>query len=202
LLLGVAALVRYARTGRGSRDYWFFASVLIAELLLYARWWDWSGDDDWGVRFLNPGVMLMCIPLAEFVSGRHWPRPVAAVALAGLAVQSLAVLVDPMAADYLIRHYPVQCAAVYQGDPAGMKHRVDIEDIRFNPRYSPLAVNWLLLRLLAHSPPALQNNSLEIERTGTPLYDALLASGWNPKTLQCDLFWSRLFSPRIEKGNP
>jgi hypothetical protein len=169
LLLGLAALVRYARSGRGSRDYWFFASVLISELLLYSRWWDWSGDDDWGVRFLNPGVMLMCIPAAEFLSGRRWPKPAAVLALAGLAVQSLAVLVDPMAADYLIRHYAIPRTAIYQGDPKGILNRVDIEDIRFNPRYAPLAVNWLLVRLLVHLPPQVETNPVERERTGTPL---------------------------------
>jgi hypothetical protein len=192
LVLGVAALIRYARTGQGTRDYWFFASVLISEALLYANWWDWSGDDAWGVRFLNPGVVLMCIPAAEFVSGARWPKLAATVALAGLVVQSLAVLVDPMAADYVIRHYPLPRAAVYQGDPAGIRNRIDLEDIRFNPRYSPLAVNWLLLRLLAHLPPAPQTNSKEIERTGMPLYDALLAGGWNPNTVECDLFWARM----------
>ena len=68
--------------------------------------------------------------------------------------------------------------------------------MRFNPRYSPLATNWLMLRLLVGHPPAPQNDRLEIERTGTPPYDALLASGWNPKSVECDLFWVRLLRGR------
>ncbi len=192
LLLGVAALVRFARTGRGSKDYWFFASVCISEILLYAKWWDWSGDDAWGIRFLNPGVMLMCIPAVEFVGGRRWPAPAAAVALAGLCVQSLAVFVDPLASDYVVRNFHLPRTAFYPGQAAGGVNRLDLDDVRFNPRYSPFATNWLMLRLLLKNPPALEKNPLEIQRTGTPLYDSLIASGWNPKSVECDLFWVRL----------
>ena len=196
LILGIVALVRYARGGRGSKDYWFFASVLISQILLYAKWWDWSGDDCWAIRFLNPGVMLMCIPCVELLCNFRWPKPVAALALAGLAVQSLAVLIDPIAADYLIRNRDLPHVALYPGQPLGRTNRVDIDDLRFNPRFSPLAVNWLLLRVLLQHPPALQSDPKEIERTGTPLYDSLIASGWNPKTVECDLFWVRLAKNR------
>ena len=192
LILGVAALVRFARTGRGSRDYWWFASVCVSEILLYARWWDWSGDDAWGIRFLNPGVMLMCIPAVEFLGGRRWPKPAAAVAIAGLCVQSLAVFVDPLASDYIVRNFHLPRTAYYPGQPAGGTNRLDLDDVRFNPRYSPFAANWLMLRLLLKLPPPLENNPLEIQRTGTPLYDSLIASGWNPKSVECDLFWVRL----------
>lgn len=191
LILGVVALFRFGRGGRGSRDYWFFASVLLSEILLYACWWDWSGDDCWGIRFLNPGVMLMCLPAVELLRGKRWPKFAGTVALAGLFVQSLAVLVDPMASDYVIRHYPMPRVAYYPGKPTGGMSRVDIDDLRFNPRYSPLAINWLMLRVLAGYPPANTSNSQETERTGTPLYYSLLTSGWDPKSVESDLFWVR-----------
>ncbi len=191
LLLGIAALVCLAKKGIGSRDYWFFASVLLSEILLYARWWDWSGDDCWGIRFLNPGVMLMCIPAAEFLGGERIPKFVAGIAFAGLCVQALAVLVDPIAADYLIRNRQLPHVALYPGQPLGGTNRVDINDLRFNPRFSPLAVNWLMLRVLVGAPPKPQTDPREIARTGTPLFDSLLASGWDPKSVESDLFWVR-----------
>jgi hypothetical protein len=196
LILGAIALVRYARGGRGSRDYWFFASVLGSEILFYSCWWDWSGDDCWAVRFLNPGVMLMSIPCVELLRGVRFPRWPAVVAVAGLAVQSLAVLADPMAADYVVRHFALPRVALYPGKATGGSNRIDVEDLRFNPRYSPLATNWLMLRILAGAPPAVQTDPREIERTGTPLYDALLAGGWDAKTVECDLFWARLLRGR------
>ena len=196
LLLGICAVVRFARKGPGSADYWFFASVLISEILVYARWWDWSGDDCWANRFLNPGVMLMCIPAVEFLGGRRWPKPAACLAIAGLCVQALAVFVDPIAADYAIRNRQMPRVALYPGQPIGGTDRVDIEDLRFNPRFSPLAVNWLMLRVLAGFTPAPQTDQREIARTGTPLFDSLIASGWDPATVQCDLFWVRLAKNR------
>jgi hypothetical protein len=42
-----------------------FAGVFVVELFFFATWWDWSGDDAWGVRFLIPGIMLMTIPAIE-----------------------------------------------------------------------------------------------------------------------------------------
>ena len=187
LILGLIALFR-----AGSRDYWFFASVLASEILLYSCWWDWSGDDCWAVRFLNPGVMLMCIPCVEFLKGRRFPRWPAAIALAGLTVQMFAVLVDPLASDYVVRHFALRRIALFTSAPSVDSNRIDIDDLRFNPRYSPLATNWLMLRVLLGHPPALQTDKLDIERTGTPLYNALIASGWNPRTVECDLFWVRL----------
>ena len=192
LLLGIYALVCFAKKGHGSKDYWFFASVLISEILLYSKWWDWSGDDCWAIRFLNPGVMLMCIPAVDLLGGLRWPKPAAAIALIGLCVQSLAVFVDPIAADYLIRNRPMPHASLYPGQPLGPTNRVDIDDLRFNPRFSPLAVNWLMLRILLGSTPKLQSDPREIARTGTPLFDSLIASGWDPTTVESDLFWVRL----------
>ncbi len=192
LLLGVAALVCFAKKGNGSKDYGFFAAVLIAQILFYSQWWDWSGDDCWAIRFLTPGVMLMCIPTVEFLGSRRWSTPVALVAFAGLSVQAFAVLVDPIAADYLIRNRQLPRVALYPGQPPGSANRLDIEDLRFNPRYSPLAVNFLMLRLLLGSAPALQTDPREIARTGTPLFDSLVASGWNPQSVESDLFWVRL----------
>ena len=192
LILGVIALIRYARTGRGSWDYWFFAAVLGSEILLYSCWWDWSGEDCWAVRFLNPGVMLMCIPCIELLRGVRFPRWPAVVALAGLSVQMLAVLVDPMASDYVVRNFTLQRMALFTGTPTASWNRVDIDDLRFNPRYSPLSTNWLMLRILAGHPPAIDTDILDMERTGTPLYNALIASGWDPRTVECDLFWARL----------
>jgi hypothetical protein len=194
LLLGIIALVRYARGGPGSRDYWFFAMVLVSETLLYSRWWDWSGEDCWAVRFLNPGVMLMSIPCVELLKGWRFPRWPALIAIAGLSVQMLAVLVDPLASNYVIRNFTLQRVALFTGKPTENMNRIDIDDLRFNPRYSPLAVNWLMLRILTGHPPLLQKDQKEIERTGTPLYDALMASGWDPRTVECDLFWVRLLT--------
>jgi hypothetical protein len=99
-----------------------------------------------------------------------------------------------LASNYVIRNFTLQRVALFTGKPTENMNRIDIDDLRFNPRYSPLAVNWLMLRILTGHPPLLQKDQKEIERTGTPLYDALMASGWDPRTVECDLFWVRLLT--------
>ncbi len=138
----------------------------------------------------------MCIPAAEMLRGLRWPRFALALAATGFAVQMLATVVDPMAADYAVRNYAMQRVALYPGQPTGGSNRVDMEDLRFNPRYSPLSTDWLMLRALVHRLPSQELNPREIARTGTPLYDALLAGGWDPGKVRCDLFWVSLAGGR------
>lgn len=67
--------------------------LFLAYLLLYAGWWDWSGDTCWGPRFLVPLLPLAVIPLALFPA-RRWFLPLVAIALiAGLAVNLPGALV-------------------------------------------------------------------------------------------------------------
>ena len=154
--------------------------MLLSEIALYSCWWDWSGDDCWAVRFLNPGVMLMCIPAAEMLRGIRWSRFASSVAIAGFAVQMLATIVDPsplttpsqLRYEQGSRFTPANLPA----EPIASTWRT----WRFNPRYSPLSTDWLMLRALVHRLPAREQNQREIARTGTPLYDALLAGGWGP----------------------
>ena len=49
-----------------------------------------------------------------------------------------------------------------------------------------------MIRVLFGHPPKIETDKLELERTGTPLYNALIDGGWDPRTVECDLFWVRL----------
>jgi hypothetical protein len=216
LIAGFVGLRRFANTTEGRQDALFFLSVFLTELLLYSKWWDWSGDDAWGVRFMLPGVMLMCLPAVELsrkspktaalssapleeiassfvVSGRvsaafgllKFRIVLTLVAGTGLVVQLLGVLISGLDYDLLVRQQTMERIALYQTPQT--TNRIDFDDIRFNPRYGQIAGNWLLLRLAAGFPPGLAN-AAEAERTGTPLYDALIRSGWHDRP-KLDLFW-------------
>ena len=65
-------------------DAWLFLGIFTAQILFYAKWWDWSGDDSWGARFLIPGLLLMCIPLVTVLHRRAVVIP---LVVAGIAVQ-------------------------------------------------------------------------------------------------------------------
>ena len=95
LLLGALGWKRFAQRAENRSDAWLFLGILIAQVLLFAKWWDWSSDDAWGVRFVIPGVLLMCIPLVTMVD-----RPLILAPVILIPVVCLGVLVQllPVAA--------------------------------------------------------------------------------------------------------
>jgi hypothetical protein len=125
--------------------------------------------------------MLMCIPMVELLDYR---KIVAATAIAGLAVQLSAVLVGGLDYILIVHKYDLRRQPLYVGGPPT---RIDVDDVRFNPRYGQLAGHWLLLRVLLGFPPR-PGRPAEVPESGTPLYDALLAAGW-PGTVHWDFIW-------------
>ena len=187
LILGFLGWIRFRARPALRRDALLFAAIFLSELLIYSKWWDWSSDDAWGVRFMIPAVVLMCIPAIEVLDRRILFTTVAA---AGLLVQLLAVL--PGGLDYLMlmRNEHSQRTALFVSG----QNRVDIEDIRFNPHYSQLAGNWILLRHLLHIPP--RPSQALIEKNGTPLYDALAPQEWS-HAAHWDLVWVRALPRKV-----
>ncbi len=182
LILGCLGWKRFRERLATRADALLFLAIFTAELVVYSQWWDWSSDDAWGVRFMIPGLVLMCIPAVEVLQHR-WL--VAAIASAGVAVQVLAVSVGGV--DYLVlvrAQHPQRQALFVSGQGP-----VDFEDIRFNPRYGQIAGNWILLRHLQHFPPRSSPPEL-IEKNGTPLYDTLPPSSWS-RAARWDFAWVR-----------
>jgi hypothetical protein len=185
LILGFFGWRRFFKRPELQSDAVLFAGIFVGELLLYSKWWDWSSDDAWGVRFLIPGVMLMCIPAVEILE-RRWLTGV--VAAAGVWVQLIAVLPGSLAYVLLLRTTHLEREALFVNG----RERVDIEDMRFDPNYSQIAGNWILMRHLLHVPPK-PSPSGTFAKTGTPLYDTLPPRVWQ-ETAQWDFIWTRFRS--------
>jgi hypothetical protein len=182
LILGFWGWRRFFRRPTVRLDAVLFLAIFVAELLLYSKWWDWSSDDAWGVRFMIPAVMLMCIPLIEVLERRFL---VGVVAVAGVWVQSIAVLVGGLDYVYLLRTAHLEREALFVSG----RDRVDIEDMRFNPTYSEIAGNWILVRHLLHIPPK-SSRTKSFETTGTPLFDTLPPGAW-AEAARWDFIWLR-----------
>jgi hypothetical protein len=187
LLLGVWGWKRFAHRAETSSDAWLFLGICSAQVLLYAKWWDWSSDDAWGIRFLIPGLLLMCIPMVTVVHRRAFVIPVVA---AGIAVQFLAVAVGGLDFLLLLRSLHPQRQALYVGG----SNRIDFEDIRFDPNYSQLEGNWILVRHLLHIPPK-PAKPQDAENVGTSLYDAIPPQDWNAAA-RWDFVWNLRRSTR------
>jgi len=187
LLLGAIGWNHFRQRSETRSDAWLFLAICVAQVLLYAKWWDWSSDDAWGNRFLVPGVLLMCIPMVEVLQRRML---VYGVAAAGLFVQLLAVSVGGLQYVLLLRSHAAQRQALYVDG----RNRVDFEDMRYSPNYSQLAGHWILLRHLLGYPPE-PESSQEGARIGTRLYDTLSPQDWDAAA-KWDLIWNVHRSPR------
>ncbi len=126
------------------------ATLLGAQLIVYGMWWDWSGDDAWGPRFLIPAIVVC----AAYVAAQRNlnVRAFYALCALGLVVHLPALLLGPHTGLMMV-HTKVPFRHNYQANST----LLDIEDLRFNPRYSPVSINFELLELKlvgAASPPA------------------------------------------------
>lgn len=181
LLLGVWGWKQFAHRAETSSDAWLFLGICVAQVLLYAKWWDWSSDDAWGNRFLIPGILLLCIPMVTVLHRRAFVIPVVA---AGVAVQLLAVTVGGLDFLVMLRSLHPQRQALYVGGD----DRIDFEDIRFDPNYSQIVGNWILLRYLLHMPPA-PGRPEDAAKVGTRLDDAVPPQAW-AATARWDFVWN------------
>lgn len=194
LLLGVWGWRAFAARTQLRSDAWLFLTICTAQVLLFAKWWDWSSDDAWGVRFLVPGVLLLCIPMVEILDRRAFVIPVVAI---GAGVQLLAVLVGPLNFVLLLRAQDFQREALYVGG----RERIDFEDMRFNPSYNQILGNWILLRYLLHVPPS-TGSAEEAAKSGTPLHDAIPPRAW-ASAATWDFIWNHRSSvQRTAEGVP
>ena len=183
LLLGLLGWKRFAQRVENRSDAWLFLGILIAQVFLFAKWWDWSSDDAWGVRFVVPGVLLMCIPMVTMIERRLILIPVVCV---GVLVQLLPVAAGSLDYVLLVRSQPFQRQALFVGG----KNRIDFEDIRFDPSYSQIAGTWIFVRYLIGLPPA-EGNPADAVQVGSKLSDAIPAQTWAGAA-----HWDFIWTPR------
>jgi hypothetical protein len=144
-----------------------------AQLLVYSKWWDWSGDDAWGPRFLVTAtvVCLAVVAASEYVHSRWF----ALLAVAGLIVQVPPLLIGP--------HNSLM--AVHLRNPTKvdpnthLRPPITLDDIRFNPQYSQITATFEML-LFKASDGRLEASSSFIKSFDPPL---------RPKEIPIDILW-------------
>jgi hypothetical protein len=170
LLLGLWGWKQFAHRDENASDAWLFLGICSAQILFYAKYWAWSADDSWGPRYVIPGVLLLCIPMVAVLHRRAVVIP---VVCAGVLVQLLAVTVGGLDFLMLLRASQPQREALWIGG----SNRIDFEDVWFNPNYSQIVGNWILLRYLLHIPPE-PGRPEDAAKVGIRLADAISPQDW------------------------
>jgi hypothetical protein len=179
LLLYVPAGLSLWRGSQQRRLVAWSAVLLIGQLLLYAKWWDWSGDDSWGPRYLVLSTMAaLVVVAASDWSATRWFAGLAAL---GVALQLPPALMGP-ATTIMYDHALKPVVLRDSGAPSP----VTLDDLRFNPAYSQVTntIELLLLRTLPGDRQWLQRTAW--------------LGGFNPplerRDLRFDVLWLRLGS--------
>jgi hypothetical protein len=145
--VGIAALWGYGRLWHRDRAMtWLTASILVANLLLHARFASWAGEGSWGPRYLVPFLPWLLLPAAELLDGarRAARRTVHALVVLGIVVQLGGSAIYFGSYMRELGEYPYQRDF---SDPLFMVRS------HFVPNHSPVVGHWRLLarnlRLLA-----------------------------------------------------
>ena len=174
LMLLYPAAVRKLWSDSARRRLVVWSLLLFgAQLLVYSKWWDWSGDDAWGPRFLVTAtvVCLAVVAASEYVHSRWF----ALLAVAGLIVQVPPLLIGP--------HNSLM--AVHLRNPTKvdpntrLRSPITLDDIRFNPQYSQITATFEML-LFKASDGRLEASSSFIKSFDPPL---------RPKKIPIDILW-------------
>lgn len=119
---------------RHRMEGWLLGLIVIAHLLLFARWYMWWGGFAWGPRFLVPLTPLLAITLAPLVEGvlTRGSLPVR-LALAALALLSTAVQVLGASVNFVL--YEVRLREIFPApevNPA-LYDPPALYDLRYSP---------------------------------------------------------------------
>lgn len=182
---------------RHQREGWLLGLIVIAHLLLFAKWYMWWGGFAWGPRFLVPLTPLLVITLAPLVEGvLAWGSLPAKLALAALALLSTAVQVLGVSVNFVL--YEVKLREIFPApevNPA-LYDPPALYDLRYSPilgqiqflsrKYSDLAwlgPDWMDLPVLVFTLGLILLSAVAIfwlTRQGNKALDSLFAIRHSP----------------------
>lgn len=148
-------------------------ALLGVQLLLYAKWWDWSGDDAWGPRFIVTAtiVCLIVVAASDYMHSRWF----AMLAVLGALMQIPPVLIGPHSSLMLVHlRKPMKTdTGTIDRSP------ITLDDMRFDPSYSQITATCELL-LFKASGGRLEASSSFLSSFDPPL---------RPEDVLIDVLW-------------
>jgi len=172
-VLYVAAARRQWHERARRRLVLWSAALLVIQLLFYSKWWDWSGDDAWGPRFLVTGTIfcLIVVAASDYLgSGRF-----IALAILGVLIELPAVLMGPHNSLMLLHSRQPMTTDL----STSVRRPITLDDIRFDPKYSQV-IDTIELLLFKVSNGRLEGSSSFLSSFDPPL---------RPDDIEIDVLW-------------
>jgi hypothetical protein len=157
-------------------------ALLCTQVIFFGCWWDWSGDDAWGPRFVILSTMAAQIVIAAspLASGMAFK----VLVLLGLLAQLPPVLMGPHTSLMLNHAAQPQKADIYLRS----RSPITLDDVRFHPRYSQVTATFELLGLKAFGARPSAHDQRLTGSSWLESFDPPLV----PTDLAWDLFWLHL----------
>ncbi len=154
--------------------------LLGAQLLMYSKWWDWSGDDAWGPRFLIPATMVcLAVVAASSYLRSTW---FVVLAAAGFLVQIPPVLIGPHSSLMVVHlHNPMKTDPITH-----LRSPITLDDMRFDPQFSQVTTTFEML-LFKISNGRLERATQFLSSFEPPL---------RPEDMPLDIVWLHLHRNR------
>jgi hypothetical protein len=148
-------------------------ALLVAQLLFYAKWWDWSGDDAWGPRFLVVATMvcLAVVAASDYITSLWFVT----LAMLGMLVELPGVLLGPNDSLMLVH----LLNPMKTDSETHLRTPITLDDMRFDPQYTQVTATCELLLF------KLSGGRLEASSSYLASFDPRL----RPAEIEIDILW-------------
>ncbi len=172
--------------------------LFLCQVLFYAKWWDWSGDHSWGVRFLVlSSVVGQLVVVASAFGSNRLLYPLVG---AGFLVQLPAILMGPHTSLILSQKYLEEGCEIR----GTCESPVSLDDIHFDARLGqvPASFELLFYKLTGHvvgNDSVYRTRSSNGSITPKPSWLGRFRPPPEHSRLNWDIFWLGLSRKTPEK---
>lgn len=159
-------------------------AIALVNLLIFARFSGWSGDQAWGPRYMLIALPLLVLIAAPVLSGTPWRAAAATAGCIGVVIATFGIVVNPLT-------WFGRAAAEF-----GTEWREDvgqiafIHEIHFSPASSQPVAHARLLPEAARSTAAFIDDPNGTDGRWSPLPARVdYRMGWHTNPVQLDAWW-------------
>jgi hypothetical protein len=170
-----------------------FLAIAVTNLLIFARFSGWSGDQAWGPRYMLIALPLFILTVAPVISGIAWRSAVATAGCIGVLVTTVGIAVNPLS---WFGRAAAEFGTEWRDDVGAQAH---IHEIHFGPASSQPVAHARLLPEAADSTARFIDDPAGADGRWAPLpmrVDERM--GWHAETVQLDMWWYWV----LRRGNP
>lgn len=170
-----------------------FLAIALTNLLIFARFTGWSGDQAWGPRYMLIALPLFVLIAAPVISTAAWRAAIATAGCVGVVVATFGIAVNPLS---WFGRAAAEFGTEWRDDVGAQAH---IHEIHFSLGSSQPVAHARLLPEAVDSTARFIDDPAGADGRWAPLpvrVDERM--GWHAQPMQLDMWWYWV----LRRGNP